>query len=126
PAFAILLFSMLSVESFFWQSGRERSHPFILNWICDFIVVTMVGLYFSLRIKSFMAAWLLTCLATLFLPSCLAGLGMAGLYRIGMGSAESWKTLMTSQTLLLVLFGIMAASRLHSELKNRSFVLGRW
>ncbi|MGI8964833.1 MAG: hypothetical protein ACR2H1_01960, partial [Limisphaerales bacterium] len=129
PAFAILLLSMLSVESFFWHSAFERNQPVTLTWFCDFVVVPMVGLYFSMRIKTFMGAWLLTCLLTLFLPSFLIGLGMRILYANGIYPSYSsdrvvWQVVSLAENLLLMFFGIVAARFLYSRLKNRSFILG--
>ncbi len=123
PAFAILLFSMLSVEQFFSHSYYERNHPVISTWLCNFIAVPMVGLYFSMRIKSFMAAWLLTCLLTLFVPLFLIRLGEEIGISLGFQNADD--AYQHASILLLTPMALGAGFLLHAQLRNRSFALGR-
>jgi ABC-type transport system involved in multi-copper enzyme maturation permease subunit len=129
PAFAILILAAVSVRSFqgnyFYR--RQVLELNVFGSICDFVVVPIVGLYFAMRLKNFMTAWLLTCGLTLFLPSFLGGLCIAAIYRLGIYnfSDEFWKTMSSAQILLMIFFGIGAASGLRSRLKHRSFALGR-
>ncbi|MEO6183073.1 MAG: hypothetical protein ABIP71_08275, partial [Verrucomicrobiota bacterium] len=124
PAFCILLLSVvLAPNRYYGNFGADRPEFEIFPAVRDFIVVPIVGLYFALRVKNFLAAWFLTCLLTLFLPSFLLpttfellGFGDASFYSPAANSIRGF------QTLLLVTFGVQAASRLYSRLKTRNFI----
>ena len=78
PAFALLLLTGLLLP----DSDEHGPGPFGGNFlppIFDFIFVPIVGLYFAMRLKYFLAAWLLTAGLALFLPSFLNGLARIGL-----------------------------------------------
>ena len=125
PGFSILLLTTISISIYFPSSGNLMDGSNFLTWICDFIVVPIVGLYFAMRMKSFMAAWLLTCALTLFLPQFVAGIFI----RIFFGFSNSPEDFIGSvrfvRTVVLATIALWLLSRLHRQLKNRSFVLER-
>jgi len=94
-----------------------------IGWICDFIVVPMVGLYFAIRVKRFVTAWLFTCAVTLFLPQFVAGI----LLKTGLGFYGSPEELKMAvrflETLIVSALAIALGSLLHRRLKSRVFAL---
>lgn len=119
PAFIILITSVVMVRSGFSSSYFSRHQPLLLNWVAEFVVVPIVGLYCAMRWKNFLFAWGVTCAVTLLLPWLVTQF-LAGLL-FSIGWPRSYDEL---SILWLVLVGKMAHSSLQTGLKNRSFALG--
>jgi ABC-type transport system involved in multi-copper enzyme maturation permease subunit len=122
--FLILVFSALSVPLSLSSYYRESGEPNVILWLCQFLAVPMVGLYFALRIRSLVMAWLLTCAVTLILPLLLGRLSvqMFPLFEYGR-EREGAATFF--QFAALCGIAIFAIRRLSAQIKNRTFALGR-
>ena len=126
PAFAILILSVIVAPNYSKLGnyfGSDWPEFEIFPAIRDFIVVPIVGLYFALQIKNFLAAWFLTCLLTLFLPAFL----LPAIFNLIDNGGTTFNSLESNsirliQTVFLTMLGIWAASRLYNRLKTRSFV----
>ncbi len=119
PAFFILILSVIVAPNHYYGNfGWDRPEFEIFPAIRDFIVVPVVGLYFALRIKNFLAAWFLTCLLTLFLPAFLLPVifEMDGIHPATANSIRLF------QTLLLMSLTVWTAFKLFEQLKNRTFI----
>jgi ABC-type Na+ efflux pump permease subunit len=89
PAALVLSLSWLYLSRDFKLFGGYRSDhedtwrvlAFPLFFVSSYLTLPLVGLYFSLRRMNFIAAWLSTCLAGLFVPFLAYGflLGTAGI-----------------------------------------------
>ena len=130
-AFAILILSVIVAPNYSYLGnyfGSDRPEFEIFPAIRDFIVVPIVGLYFALQIKNFLAAWFLTCFLTLFLPAFLIPALFEMLSYVALQGTLNTRLRETnlldyySQTILLVIIGAWAATRLYNRLKTRSFV----
>ena len=123
PGYSILLVTALSIAAYFPSSGSLMNGSNLIGWICDFTVVPVVGLYFAMRVKRFVTAWLFTCAMTLFLPQFVSGIllrTVMGFY----GSPEELKMAVRfSETLIVSALAISLWSRLHRLLKSRRFAL---
>jgi ABC-type transport system involved in multi-copper enzyme maturation permease subunit len=128
PAFGILLLTAFSVSGFYgygsyFRMNMELNIPAAIR---DFIIVPVVGLYLAMRLKNFMAAWILTCALTLFLPLLAPELIMQTLFHSGFYSyGNTTKTIARLGTLVMVALGFGSLSLLYSQLKNRTFALAR-
>ncbi len=125
PAFVIVLLSVWAIPDYFRRDYEDFS---FIHAISGFIVVPIVGLYFAMRLKNFMAAWLLTCGLTLLLPPFAVGLwkktmDLAGGY--GIYREEFFIIMSRAQEFVLAIVGLFAARFLYTRLKNRTFALAR-
>ena len=126
PAFAILLFSVASIPNHSGYYGSHRDSFSMTNAIGGFIVVPIVGLYFAMQIKNFLASWLLTCAITLFLPQFAVGLWMKFIAFTGghgIYSAQFSETMVGAQNFVLMITGLFALRFLYVRLKSRAFVV---
>ncbi len=125
PAFFILILSVVAAPNHYYANyiGLNRTDFEIFPAVRDFIIVPVVGLYLALRIKSFLAAWFLTCVLTLIfpaflLPAIFAWFGIGG-PNFNAATEDSIRLL---QTLLLVPLAAWMAFKLFERLRNRSFI----
>lgn len=104
PAFVVLLLIAFFIRSH-KNYGSDPGAVNIFSATCDFVLIPIVGLYFAMRMKYFLGAWIVTAGLTLFLPSFLIGLAHTG-----------WIAVVATLTAILLYF----------DLKNRSFALENW
>jgi ABC-type transport system involved in multi-copper enzyme maturation permease subunit len=137
---AILLLSLLWVFLFaigsfdlwpgHYDSENSLNPAFAMLALAGFFAIPIVGLYFSLRQRHFLTAWLLTlgvCLVlpcVILTPSILLGISIyspfpsnTGQHEMGLGSAFAWAAL------LQLLFGSIAGGLLCDNLRRRKFAL---
>jgi len=131
PAFGILLLTAVSVSGFYSYGRYYAMHDMELNApgaIRDFVIVPIVGLYCAMRLKNFMAAWVLTCTLTLFLPSfaleLVGWIFFHSAYYI-YGNAMYINLMASLKTAVIIALGAGSLSLLYAQLKNRTFALAR-
>jgi ABC-type transport system involved in multi-copper enzyme maturation permease subunit len=124
PAVCLLLGVWLYFGSFMPGSGPGTA---ILFHIMSFATLPVVGLYFSLRCRNFISAFLATLLVGLLLPMLLSGLiGLFWLLSTQSGGSFSWGFRPSAFAAICQLAGAAFCwLRLHRSLKTRSFALER-
>jgi ABC-type transport system involved in multi-copper enzyme maturation permease subunit len=112
PALAVML---VSVSYGLTLSGYHRIHFSATFLMASLVVIPVIGVYFSLRRRSFIAAWVLTGLTGYVLPSAVGTLASV-FWPWDWSSLAEW---------LVVLFqiwlGRWAWVRLHKNLATRNF-----
>lgn len=130
PAFLILILTMMTVPeySYYRYSRMAGDSLNIFNAIRDFIIVPMVGLYFAMRMKNFMVAWLSTCALTMIIPKIVFDVYMRSVRWMGTSGdyEQHWQNVSFTQTLLLGFIGAISMAFLYAHLKTRTFALGRF
>lgn len=132
PAFLLSTALWLYMESALMR-GYNREASILMSLLRDtlnFAFMPVVGLYYAMRMKNVVAAWLVTCGLWWVLPAVLGwGLTWIGrkIFGYGLYSIVSNYYLTSRITEFIFLTGIavLAACRLHRWLKQRSFALGR-
>jgi len=137
---AILMLSVLwlflfAIDDFdlwpgYYDSENSLNSAFAMFALAGFFAIPVVGLYFSLRQRHFLAAWLLTLGVCLVLPCLILTPGIlfgtsiyspfpsnSGEAEMGLGSALAWAALIE------MMFGSIAGGLLCDNLGRREFAL---
>jgi hypothetical protein len=123
PAFGLLLVSWLCFSTFIENSACEAV-PFFGG---AFLTLPIIGLFFSLRCRSFIAACLWTLGTGLVLPvSVLISLDRVALFRLDGYSSQSWDIrFLNPATFTLAFLAAGSWLALRNGLKSRAFCLDR-
>jgi len=113
PAFVLLLGIWLYFSQLF-HGGKTEA---IFFYAITFVTLPVIGLYYSLRCRSFLAAFLMTLLVGLVAPLIASMLTNAPQFRIQLSGRAAFV-----QVMLALLFWIL----LHERLKRRAFPLDRF
>ena len=123
PAVLLLVASWLYLSI---ERGSRYGRFETLFWTCSsaFFAVPIVGLYYSLRRRSFISAWLCTLATALFLPNVTGRLLTTTVqlcFQINTKHTEIQVLFFTS--CIQIIFALWTAMRLHRNLIRRSFAM---
>lgn len=133
PAVGLLLIVWVYITSL----GFEPDEPNLMRCLCvSYLVIPVIGLYFSLRRRNFLSAFLLTFATAILFPAAFAwmiGFGLYGLkYEPGQSAYPTltsdlvrWISAPASIAPIQLLIGILIARRLYWDLKQRNFAFSR-
>jgi ABC-type transport system involved in multi-copper enzyme maturation permease subunit len=135
PALILLLAAWAYINS--WNPAPPRSFAWIQFFCVAYLTLPVIGLYHSLRWKSFISAFLMTLLTGLLVPLAVALSFRTflhvryltnGMYGFEMDSTDQLGQFLRSGlfcNLLQLLIAVFIARRLYHNLRDRNFAFSR-
>ena len=112
--------------TWWWGSSEpDLLRGFFLSLGCAYLTIPVVGLYFSLLRKSFLAAWLNTVLVAAALPCVLGLAAFVSMHWLQLGLVSSHVVAQSFFAVAVLQIGLGASfwRRLHRRLRRRQFAL---